>query len=115
MAWLNENMIMRNRTHGGYKVLVNELWEFCDRIQRRHGHDVGAYVLQGAGRHARPVRGAGQRARHPSRVGVPRSVRPPRHFTRQGIRNQINDYMRTVMREEPLDPTLEVLPDEESW
>ena len=30
MAWLNENMIMRNRTHGGYKVLVDELWEFCE-------------------------------------------------------------------------------------
>jgi hypothetical protein len=25
-------MIMRNRTHGGYKVLVNELWEFCDMM-----------------------------------------------------------------------------------
>ena len=29
MAWLTENMIMRNRTHGGYKVLLDELWEYC--------------------------------------------------------------------------------------
>ena len=28
MAWLTENMIMRNRTHGGYKVLLDELWEY---------------------------------------------------------------------------------------
>ena len=28
IAWLTENMIMRNRTHGGYKVLLDELWEF---------------------------------------------------------------------------------------
>ena len=32
MAWLNENMIMRNRTHGGYRVLVDELWEFCETM-----------------------------------------------------------------------------------
>ena len=32
MAWLNENMIMRNRTHGGYKVLLDELWEFCEEF-----------------------------------------------------------------------------------
>jgi len=27
----------------------------------------------------------------------------------------VNNYMRTVMGEEPIDPTLEVLPDENSW
>lgn len=32
MAWLTENMIMRNRTHGGYKVLLDELWEFCEQF-----------------------------------------------------------------------------------
>ena len=32
MAYLTENMIMRNRTHGGYKVLVDELWEFCEKM-----------------------------------------------------------------------------------
>lgn len=32
MAWLTENMIMRNRTHGGYKVLLDELWEFCEEF-----------------------------------------------------------------------------------
>lgn len=30
-------------------------------------------------------------------------------------RDQINTYMRTVMGEEPVDPSLEILPDEESW
>ncbi len=39
----------------------------------------------------------------------------PRIVSRQGVRDQINSYMRTVMREEPLDPSLEVLHDEESW
>ena len=36
-------------------------------------------------------------------------------ITRQGVRDQINNYMRTVMGEEPVDPSLEVLHDEESW
>lgn len=36
-------------------------------------------------------------------------------FPVRGVRDQINTYMRTVMGEEPVDPTLEVLPDEESW
>ena len=36
-------------------------------------------------------------------------------ISRQGVRDQINTYMRTVMGEEPVDPSLEILPDEESW
>ena len=34
---------------------------------------------------------------------------------KQGIRDQVNQYMRTVFREEPLDPSLEILPDGNSW
>ena len=36
-------------------------------------------------------------------------------ISRQGVRDQVNQYMRTVMGEEPLDPTLEILEDENSW
>lgn len=32
IAWLTENMIMRNRTHGGNKVLLDELWEFVEEF-----------------------------------------------------------------------------------
>ena len=39
----------------------------------------------------------------------------PRVFTRQAIRDQVNQYMRTVMREEPLDPSLEIIPDNEAY
>ena len=46
--------------------------------ERRHRHDVGAYVLQGAHRHARHVRGAGPGAGHPHHVGLPRPLRSPR-------------------------------------
>ena len=46
--------------------------------ERRPRHDVGAHVLQGAHRHARHVRGAGPRARHPRHVGQPRPLRSAR-------------------------------------
>ena len=36
-------------------------------------------------------------------------------ISRQGVRDQVNNYMRTVMGEEPIDPSLEILPDENSW
>ena len=36
-------------------------------------------------------------------------------ISRQGVRDQINRYMRAVMQEEPLDPSLEIIHDEHSW
>ena len=36
-------------------------------------------------------------------------------FTRNAIRDQVSNYMRTVMREEPLDPSLEHIPDDEAY
>ena len=41
--------------------------------------------------------------------------RPADHHRVRAVRDQINTYMRTVMGEEPVDPSLEILPDEESW
>ena len=32
IAMLTEKMIMRNRTHGGYKVLLDDLWEFVNEF-----------------------------------------------------------------------------------
>ncbi len=36
-------------------------------------------------------------------------------ISRQGVRDQVNRYMRSVLQEEPLDPTLEIIDDEHSW
>jgi len=48
-------------------------------------------------------------------IWVTHDLFDPRVVSRQAIRDQINTYMRTVMNETPLDPTLENLPDEKSW
>ena len=114
MAWLNENMIMRNRTHGGYKVLVDDLWEFCETL---HADMVIMWEHMSCkalvGMHGQFEEQA--RARGIHLVWVCHDLCDPRVYTRQAIRDQLNAYMRTVMREEPIDPTIEILPDEHAW
>lgn len=114
MAWLTENMIMRNRTHGGYRVLLDELWEFCQQFNADVvilWEHMGCKALTGL---------HGQFEEQARRLGihliwVTHDLCDPRIMSRQGIRDQINRYMRTVFREEPLDPSLEYLQDEVSW
>lgn len=114
MAWLTENMIMRNRTHGGYKVLLNELWEYCQEFNADMvilWEHMSCKALDGMhGQFEEKARELGINL-----VWVTHDLFDPRVVSRQGVREQINSYMRTVMREEPIDPTLEVLPDEQSW
>ena len=46
---------------------------------------------------------------------MPHALDDRRPVTRAEIRNAINEYMSTVMKEEPLDPTLLEFDDEASW
>ena len=114
MAWLTENMIMRNRTHGGYKVLLDELWEFCEEFNADTvilWEHMSCKAL--VGMHGQFEEKARERGIH--LIWVNHDLFDPRVVSRQGIRDQVNRYMRTVLREEPIDPTLEVLTDENSW
>ena len=114
MAWLTMNMIMRNHTHGGYKVLVDELWEYCEKMNAdmvMMWEHMSCKALTGM--HGQFEEQA--RERGINLVWVCHDLADPRVYTRQAIRDQFNQYMRTVMREEPLDPTIEVLPDEHAW
>ena len=114
MAYLTENMIMRNRTHGGYKVLVDELWELCEKMNAdmvMMWEHMSCKALTGM--HGQFEEQARERGLY--LVWVCHDLCDPRVYTRQAIRDQFNVYMRTVMREEPLDPSIEVLPDENAW
>ena len=114
MAWLTENMIMRNRTHGGYKVLLDDLWEIVTEFNADMvilWEHMSCKALDGM--HGMFEQRARELGIH--LVWVSHDLFDPRVVSRQGVRDQINTYMRTVMGEEPVDPTLEVLPDEESW
>ena len=114
MAWLTENMIMRNRTHGGYKGLLDELWEFCEEFNADMvilWEHMACKALSGFhGQFEEMARERGIRL-----VWVTHDLFDPRVVSRQGVRDQVNNYMRTVFGEEPIDPSLEVLPDQESW
>ena len=114
MAYLSENMIMRNHTHGGYETLVNELWEYCEKMNAdmvMMWEHMSCKALTGM--HGQFEEQARERGIH--LVWVSHDLCDPRIYTRQAIRDQFNRYMRTVMREEPLDPTIEVLPDDAAW
>ena len=114
IAKLTERMIMRNRTHGGYKVLLDDLWKFVEEFNADMvilWEHMSCKALDG-------MHGLfEQRARELgiNLVWVSHDLFDPRVVSRQGVRDQINTYMRTVMGEEPVDPTLEILLDEESW
>ena len=114
IAWLTENMIMRNRTHGGYKVLLDELWEFVEEFNADMvilWEHMSCKALDGM--HGQFEEKARERGIH--LVWVSHDLFDPRVISRQGVRDQINSYMRTVMQEEPVDPSLETLDDAESW
>ena len=114
MAWLQENMIMRNRTHGGYKVLLDELWEFCEEFNADMvilWEHITCKALDGMhGQFEEKAREKGIKL-----MWVQHQLFDPRIVSRQGVRDDVNRYMRTVLREEPVDPTLENLPDENSY
>ena len=114
MAWLTENMIMRNRTHGGYKVLLDELWEYCREFNADMvilWEHMSCKALDGM--HGMFEERAREYGIH--LVWVSHDLFDPRVISRQGVRDQVNNYMRTVMQEEPVDPSLENLKDDKSW
>ena len=114
MAWLTENMIMRSRTHGGYKVLLDELWEFCEQFNADMvilWEHMSCKALDGM--HGLFEERAREHGIH--LIWVTHDLFDPRVVSRQGVRQQVNDYMRTVMQEEPVDPSLEILKDDKSW
>ena len=114
MAWLQENMIMRNRTHGGYKVLLDELWEICEEFNADMvilWEHITCKALDGM--HGQFEEKAREKGIH--LMWVQHQLFDPRVVSRQGVRDDVNRYMRTVMREEPVDPTLEILEDENSF
>lgn len=114
MAYLAENMIMRNHTHGGYEVLVDQLWEYCEKMNADMvmlWEHMSCKALTGM--HGQFEEQA--RARGIKLVWVTHDLCDPRIYSRQAIRDQFNQFMRTVMREKPLDPSIEILPDDNAW
>lgn len=114
MAHLYENMIMRNRTHGGYEVLLDDLWRFCEYFRADMvilWEHMSCKALDGMhGMFEQQAREHGIKL-----VWVGHDLMDPRVVPRANVRDDVNRYMRSVLREEPLDPSLEEVDDAASW
>lgn len=113
LAYLYENMIMRNRSNGGYETGVEALWRFCEMFNI---DIVIMYVHMGcksmSGYHGLFEEEARKHGIH--LIWVTHNLMCPEDGTRRDMRTEINRYMRTVFREEPLDPSLEDFDDSKS-
>lgn len=114
LAYLYENMIMRNRSNGGYEVGVEALWRYCESF---NADMVVMYAHMGckamSGYHGLFEEEARKRGIH--LVWVTHGLMKPSDASRRDMRTEFNRYMRTVLREEPIDPSLEDFDDSNAF
>ena len=113
MAAYNEMAPMRAMAVGGYEHIF-QLWEYMERLHC----DMVIMYDQLACKGMQGVHGMFEdefRARDIHAIWVPHALPDKRTVSRKEIRGIINDYMSTVMHEEPLDPTLLDFDDDNSW
>ena len=105
MARLYERMVMRRHTNGGYQHVVDELWRQCEAwnanfiIMYQNVACKNMATVQG-------ILDEQGRERGYHMIWIEHDLMDPRTVSRKTMREKVNEYMRTVMRAEPLDPTL---------
>lgn len=114
IAKLYEEMIMRNRTHGGYEVLLDDLWRYCEYFKADIvilWEHIACKALDGMhGLFEQRAKEHGIKL-----IWVNHDLMDPRIVSRQSIRDDVNRYMRSILREEPVDPSLEIIDDANAW
>lgn len=114
LAYLYEKMIMRSRSNGGYEVGVADLWRFCESFNIdmviMYAH-MGCKSMSGYhGLFEEEARAHGIHL-----VWATHGLMDARGASRKDMRTEVNRYMRTVLREEPVDSSLEEIDDENAW
>ena len=105
LARLYERMVMRRHTHGGYQNVVDELWRQCEAwnaniiIMYQNVACKNMATVQG-------ILDEQGRERGYHLIWIEHDLMDPRTVSRKTMRDKVNEYMRTVMRAEPVDPTL---------
>ena len=105
LARLYERMVMRRHTNGGYQNVVDELWRQCEAwntniiIMYQNVACKNMATVQG-------ILDEQGRERGYHLIWIEHDLMDPRTVSRQTMRDKVNEYMRTVMRAEPIDPTL---------
>ena len=111
LARLYERMVMRRHTNGGYQNVVDELWKQCEDwnakliIMYQNVACKNMATVQG-------VLDDQGRERGYDLIWVEHDLMDPRTVSRRTMRDKVSEYMRTVMRAEPVDPSLVEFGDE---
>ena len=111
LARLYERMVMRRHTNGGYHNVVTELWRQCE--------DWNAKLIimyqNVACKNMATVQGLLDdqgRERGYDLIWIEHDLMDPRTVSRRTMRDKVDEYMRTVMNAEPVDPSLVEFEDE---
>ncbi|MCQ2558909.1 MAG: 2-hydroxyacyl-CoA dehydratase family protein [Oscillospiraceae bacterium] len=105
LARLYERMVMRRHTNGGYQNVVDELWKQCEEwnaklvIMYQNVACKNMATVQG-------ILDEQGRQRGYDLIWVEHDLMDPRTVSRRTMRDKVSEYMRTVMRAEPVDPSL---------
>ena len=113
LAWYNEKAPMRAMAVGGHEHILS-LWKYMEQFNC----DMVIMYDQLQCKGMQGIHGVFEdefRRRNIHAIWIPHALPDKRTVSRQEIRRIINDYMFTVMRETPLDPTLVDFEDDSSW
>lgn len=111
LARLYERMVMRRHTNGGYQNVVDELWRQCEDwnakliIMYQNVACKNMATVQG-------ILDDQGRQRGYDLIWVEHDLLDPRTVSRRTMRDKVSEYMRTVMKAEPVDPSLVEFEDE---
>ncbi|WP_026488056.1 2-hydroxyacyl-CoA dehydratase family protein [Butyrivibrio sp. XBB1001] len=113
LSWMNEKAPMRAMAVGGHEHILS-LFDYMERFNC----DMVIMYDQLQCKGMQGIHGVFEdefRKRNIHAIWVPHALPDKRTVSRKEIRKIINDYMTTVMHEEPLDPTLVEFDDDKSW
>jgi len=111
---LYERMVMRRHTNGGYDHVLTELWRQVEMwkpdlvIMYQHVSCKNMSTLNGLFDDQAREHGV-------KLIWIEHDLMDPRTVSRKDMRGKVNEFMRTVMREEPIDPSLIDFEDAASW
>ncbi len=114
LSRLYERMVMRRHTNGGYDHVVTELWRQCEAwhvdfvLMYQHVACKNMATVQGLFEDQARERGI-------KLLWVTHDLMDPRTVSRKDMRAAANEFMRTVMRAEPVDPSLVDFEDDTTW
>ncbi len=114
IAKMAQGSTMRVHTKGGYHVIFDDLWVKYEQFNADMIIMFDQISCKGVG----AINGLFEeeaRRRNIKFVWLPQDLMDPTTISRRNMRDRINKFMDTVMKEKPLDPTLLDFDDSESW